>query len=180
MKKLIVLCLSLSLFFSTVAYAQGDIESEEPLTVEEQLESLLADLSSLQKSLKKNRRKRPVAREIKTITKKIIKAVNSIPPESCMNTIRQAMKDFYDLVSELQLGIACGPLIIPPFLPGGDEPILEKINVDCLPPDDLLQIGGPFGGAFVDVNPLYDEAKDLFQIDSDESEISDVCEGEVE
>ena len=184
MKKLIVLCLSLSLFFSTVAYAQGDTASEEPLTVEEQLDNLLADLSSLQKTLKKNRRKRPVFKKIKLITRNIIKAVNTVPPENCMKVIRIAMDDFYELVSKLELGISCGPAILPPFLPGSDSSLLvESLTGDCLPPPDAferLQIGGPFGGAFADVNPVYDEARDLFQIDADASEISDVCEGEVE
>ena len=183
MRKLIIVFLSLYLFFASIAYAQDDtVTSGETLSVEQQLESLLADLLSLQKTLKKNKKKRPIAKDVKLITKKIIKAVNSIPPESCMNTLRQAMDEFFELVTKLELGISCGPVILPPFLPGDDgSSLIEPLTEDCLPPPDaLLQIGGPFGGAFVDINPVYDEAKDLFQIDVDSSEISDVCEGEVE
>ncbi len=188
MRKLILVFLSLCLFFTHTAYAQDDTTTPEAtLSVEEQLESLLADLSSLQKSLKKNKRKRPIAREIKTITRKIIKAANSIPPENCMKTIRLAMDDFYELVSNLGSGISCGPPILPPFLPGGDttEPLIEALSADCLPPPDefpleRLQIGGPFGGSFADIYPIYNEARDVFQIDGDTSEISDVCEGNTE
>lgn len=172
--------------FQYLALAQDDIaESEETLSVGEQLDELLQSLSSLQANLKKNKRKRPVGRKIKLITKKIIKAVNSIPPEACMETLRLAMDDFYELVSDLGLGIACGPPILPPFLPGEDDNnLVEPLSGDCLPPPDelfeRLQIGGPFGGSFADVNPIYNEARNLFQIDTDKSNISDVCEGEVE
>lgn len=102
-----------------------------------------------------------------------------------MKTLREAMDEFYELVTKLELGITCGPAVLPPFLPGdGGEPLFEPLVEDCLPPPDdfpeRLQIGGPFGGAFADVNPVYDDARDLFQIDANSSEISDVCEGEIE
>jgi hypothetical protein len=185
MKKLIIVFLILHLFFVNIAFAQDDTNtSGETLSVEQQLESLLADLSSLQKALKKNRRKKPIARDIKVIARKIIRAVNSVPPETCMKTLREAMDEFYEVVTKLELGISCGPVVLPPFLPGDDgDPLVEPLVEDCLPPPDefeRLQIGGPFGGAFADVNPVYDTARDLFQIDVNDSEISDVCEGEIE
>ena len=183
-KTLFITLLTLSIIFTGSVYAQDSTSTEETLSVEERLGDLLANLSSLQTTLKKDRRKRPVARKIKLITKKIIKAVNAVPPENCMKVIRIAMNDFFGLVSDLGSGIACGPPILPPFLPGGDSDLpIDSLSSDCiLPPDEQLgrlQIGGPFGGSFSDVYPIYNEARDLFHIDTNSSDISDVCEGNV-
>lgn len=172
--------------FSIPVTAQSEVTTtEEELSVENQLDNLLAGLSSTQKALRKDRRKRSVARKIKLITNKLIKAVNLVPPRKCMDVLRVAMDEFYELVSNLGSGISCGPPILPPFLPGEDfDSLPTKLTQDCLPPPDepleRLQIGGPFGGSFSGVYPLYEDARDLFQIDSNDTEISDVCEDKEE
>lgn len=179
----ILVFLSFILLVSTLPVYSQTSDSIDEITVEEQLNELLASLSSLQKTLKKQRIKKPIARKIKLITKNIIRAVNSIPPDKCLQTLKDAMDDFYELVSGLGSGIACGPPILPPFLPGEEDlPVDEDLSINCIPPEfdepiARLQIGGPYGGAFSDVNPAYNECRDLFQIDNDGSNIPDVCEG---
>ena len=175
-----ILLVSLILFsYQLKAFSQSP---SEEILIEEELNQVLDSLASLKHTLKTQRAKRPVGRKIKLITKDIIRAVNSIPPETCLKQLKAAMNNFYGLTSELLAGISCGPSVLPPFLPGEDEfPFRENLTTDCLPPpeDEIferLQIGGPFGGAFTDVNPVYEECRDVFQIDSDENEISDVCE----
>lgn len=161
-------------------YAQVESSSEE-LSVEEELDQVLGTLSTLRKTLKKNRQKRPVANKIKRITREIIKAVNSIPPEKCLEKLTDTMNEFYELVSDLGSGISCGPEILPPFFPEGEIENEDDLGINCIPPpefeDDIaFQIGGPFGGSFADVHPVYEQCRDLFQIDEDLNNISDACE----
>lgn len=182
MKKIISLLFISILFTNYIpVYSQTDSTTEEP-SIEEQLEEILSTLSSLQKTLKHERRKRPVARTIKSITRRIIRAVNSVLPDKCQTTLKIAMDDFYELVSDLGGGIACGPPILPPFLPGEETEIEDDLDINCLPPPEedeviaRLQIGGPFGGAFADVHPVYNDCRGFFQIDTNGNNISDVCE----
>lgn len=175
-----ILCLVICFVLTLGAYAQDS--SSEEISINEELNQVLGSLYSLKHTLRTDRKKRPISRKIRLITRKIIRAVNSTPPENCLQQLKMAMNDFYDLVSELELGITCGPAVLPPFLPGEDELIFrEDLAIDCIPPefDDTLgrfQIGGPFGGSFADVNPVYDQCRDLFQQDNDSNDISDVCE----
>ena len=180
MKKLtILLFLSTCLIFISPVHSQTDGSTTE-LSVQEQLDQALDSLSSLKQILQSKRAKRPIARKIKLITRQIIRAVNSIPPDKCLQTLTKAMDDFYGLVSELGSGIACGPPILPPFLPEGDTS--TDLGVNCILPEpnepvSRLQIGGPFGGAFADVNPVYNQCRDVFRTDIDGNNIPDVCEG---
>lgn len=173
------LLLSFCLTFNSLSYAQTD-DSTSKLSAQEQLDQVLDTLSALNKTLKSQRRKRPIAIKIRLITRKIIRAVNSVPPSKCLEILKIAMDDFYGLVSDLGSGISCGPPILPPFLPEGESTDTD-LGINCLPPPEpgeltRLQIGGPFGGAFADVNPVYNECRDLFQIDDNGSNIPDVCE----
>lgn len=180
-KTILLLFLSVLLTYCIPVYSQTNSMTEEP-TIEEQLEEILASLSSLQKTLKEEKRKRPVARTIKSITRKIIRAVNSIPPDKCQKLLRVGMDDFYELVSDLESGIACGPPILPPFLPGEETEIEDELDINCIPPpedDEVIarfQIGGPFSGAFSDAHPVYNDCRSFFQIDTNGNNISDVCE----
>lgn len=182
MKKIILfLFLSVLLTYCIPVYSQTDSTTEEP-SIEEQLEEILASLSSLQKTLKEEKRKRPIARTIKSITRRIIRAVNTVPPDRCLTLLKVAMDDFYELVSDLGSAIACGPPILPPFLPGEETEIEDDLDINCIPPPEdnevivRLQIGGPFGGAFSDVHPVYNDCRGFFQIDTNGNNISDVCE----
>lgn len=183
MKRLILIFLSFVLLVSTSPVYSQTGDSTDEITVEEQLNELLESLSSLQKTLKKQRIKKPIARKIKLITRNIIRAVNSIPSDKCLQILKDAMDDFFELVSDLGSGIACGPPILPPFLPGEEDlPPDTDLSINCIPPEfdepiSRLQIGGPFGGAFSDIHPAYNQCRDLFQIDNDGSNIPDVCEG---
>ena len=179
----VLLILSVAIFlYSTPVIAQEDlppsgdgeisIATSTP-TVEEQINDLLASLSSLEKTLKKERGRssKTAAKKVKLIAKKIERAINSIPPEKCYEGIKIAMNDFFALVSKLNRGISCGPPIIPPFLDREDE----VLTGDCaLPPEKVFpdQLG-----IFGEVNPVYDTARSLFHIDEDGSGISDACEG---
>ena len=75
------------------------------------------------------------------------------------------MDKFYGLVSDLNVGISCGPNIPPPFLPEGED----TVSPDCILPD-------AFNGPFSEVYPLYTDARDVFRVDEDENNLSDVCE----
>ena len=177
-----IIFLSFILLVSTSPVYSQTSDSTDEISIEEQLNELLGSLSSLQKTLKKQRIKKPISRKVKLITRNIIRAVNSIPPDKCLKILTAAMDDFFELVSDLGSGIACGPPILPPFLPGGEEIVDEDLSINCIPPEfdepiARLQIGGPYGGAFSDVHPAYNQCRDLFQTDSDASNIPDVCEG---
>ena len=142
-------------------------------TVEEQVNDLLTSLSSLVKTLKheRDRKSKTSAKKVKLIARRIDRALKQVPPEKCYEQIKIAMNEFYGLVSDLNIGISCGPLIIPPFLDRENE----VLTGDCaLPPEAVLpdQLG-----IFGEVNPVYDTARDLFHIDEDGSGISDACEG---
>ena len=179
----VLLILSFAIFlYSTPVIAQEDlppsgdgeisIATSMP-TVEEQVNDLLASMNSLVKTLKRarDRRSKLASKKVKLIAKKIDRAINSIPPEKCYEGVKIAMNDFFALVSELNIGISCGPSIIPPFLDRANE----VLTGDCaLPPEEVLpdQLG-----AFGEINPVYDTARNLFHIDEDGSGISDACEG---
>ena len=183
MNKKTTIFLIIVLILVTFNQFKYPLYAQEEISTEEKLNQVLDSLSSLKHTLKTSRAQRPVSRKIRSITRDIIRAVNSIPPENCLKELKDAMNDFYALVSVLGRGISCGPVILPPFLPGEDEFVLvrETLTTDCLPPPEFdedisLQIGGPFGGSFADVNPVYNECRDVFQIDNDSNDISDVCE----
>ena len=178
MKKIILVLLFLFVINAfNYSYAQT-----EPNALNEQLDSLLTTFQETKSTLKKQRDKdsKKSYREVRQIGRNIIKALNSVPPEKCLKVLNNAMQDLYSLVSELSTGISCGPNISPPFLPGADELSMhEEENVvepDCiLPPEEEFQTT-PYTGPFSVVNPLYDEAIDLFRTDSDENNMPDVCE----
>lgn len=177
MKKVILILLVLiGINFWNYSYAQTDTQ-----TLNERLDSLLTTFKETQATLKKQRDKdsRKSYREIKQIGKRTIKALNLVPPVKCLKVLNDAMQDLYSLVSDLNTGISCGPNIIPPFLPGADEldmPAEGTVGPDCiLPPDEGFQTT-PYNGAFSVVNPLYDEARDVFRTDSDGNNMPDVCE----
>ena len=133
------------------------------------------DTRDVIKKLKKERDKK-TAKRLKTIETKIIRALNSIPPAKCLDVLDKAMQDFYSLVSDLNIGVSCGPIIIPPFLPGTDNTDTPVIP-DCILPPEMRTI--PFNGAFSLVNPLYEDARDVFRVDENENEMPDVCEGAI-
>ena len=168
MKKIIVVLIIISFLTNTV------LAQTETSSVEDQLGQLLESSQSLQKELrnKKDKESRRLARRLKLITRKIISAVNSVPPAKCLSRLKPAMEDFFGLVSELGSGIACGPPIIPPFLRMNELPL----NPDCLPPDlapDQLDLN------FSETLGLYDKARDIFHIDTNTNEIPDACEGKI-
>ena len=169
MKKIILIYLIIVSFLINTVFAQTETSS-----IEDQLGQLLESSQSLQKELrnKKDRESHRLARKLKLITRKIISAVNSVPPTKCLSRLKPAMKDFFELVSDLGSGIACGPPIIPPFLR------INKLslNPDCLPPDlapDQLDLN------FSETLGLYDKARDIFHIDTNTNEIPDACEGKI-
>ena len=179
MKNIQILLVLSFLLYSIPVMAQEDlppsgdgeisIATSTP-TVEEQADDLLLSLNSVVKTLKKerDRRSKIASKKLKLIAKKIDRALKRTPPEKCYEEVKIAMNDFFALVSDLNVGISCGPAIIPPFLDRNNDPITP----DCILPDQL--------GAFGEVNPVYEDARDLFHIDEDDSGISDACEGTIE
>lgn len=148
-------------------------QEEQSLSLDDQLNQLEADTNNAIEKLKKERDKK-TSNKLKLIERKIIRALNSIPPDKCLGKLKVAMDDFFGLVSDLSSGISCGPSIIPPFLPG-TENTDSPITPDCLPPE----MRTPFNGAFSLVNPLYDDALNIFRTDINENEMPDVCEGDI-
>ena len=169
MKKVLSLFLIL-IFLLNPVFAQNVTSSETP-SVQTQAEQILNDLNNLIEKLqkKKGRANHIKANKIALIKRKLVRAVNSNPPAKCYQRLKIAINNLYGLVSELGSGISCGPPIIPPFF----LQIKLSLAPDCLPPDitpDQLD------ETFVDLNPIYDNARALIKIDDDSSEIPDVCE----
>lgn len=162
----------IALFFISMispTFAQ-DTQSVEDVSLETRLDQLLVNINALQEKLKKqkSRRAKTTSRKLKLISKGIIRAVNSVPPSLCLDKLKIAMDDFYELTSDLGAGISCGPPILPPFLERIEK--IESITTDCILPD---QIGGE---PFSEVYGLYTEARDVFLVDLNSSEIPDACE----
>jgi len=160
----------------TDSSAAGDTQPE---TLNNQLDNLLADTKTALEDLRKQKDKktRSAYKKLRLINKEIIKALNTVPPSKCLDALDNGMQDLYGLVSKLNVGISCGPIIIPPFLPGTDNTD-TSVTPDCaLPPDEMRAI--PFNSAFSIVNPLYDNARDIFRIDENKNEMPDVCEGNI-
>ncbi len=160
--------------------AQTDSSATEGTTLDNKLGDLLNNIKTALGDLRKQKDKkaREAYKKIRSINKEILKALNTVPPAKCLGVLDNAMQKLYSLVSNLNIGISCGPVIIPPFLPGTDN-LAEIITPDCaLPPDEMRST--PFNGAFSIVNPVYDNARDVFREDTNENEIPDVCEGNIE
>ena len=153
-----------------IAFAQDETSSSGGTTdtpsTETQLGELLDRLSILPSKFKDERKRRLLVRRIKSINRKIVRAVNSVPPEKCLEKLKVAMDDFYALVSQLGQGIACGPPIIPPYLRTVDK---TQVTPDCIQPDQLSQ-------AFSESFGVYEKARSLFHIDINSNQIPDVCE----
>ena len=181
MKKIIFLLVAVfSLLVNTPkSISQTDASSSssggETLSTKDKLDQLQRDVSDTIENLKKEKDKK-TAKRLKVIEVKIIRALNSIPPSKCLDVLDKAMQSFYGLVSDLNVGVSCGPIIIPPYLPGKDRTD-TPITPDCALPPEMRTI--PFNGAFSLVNPLYDDARDIFRTDENENEMPDVCEGDI-
>lgn len=171
---LISVALVVTLQVSAQTSSSSSSSGGETLSTEDQLNQLERDTSDAIEKLKKERDKK-TAKKLKTIERGIIRALNSIPPAKCLGILDKAMQSFFDLVSELSTGISCGPAIIPPFLPGTDN-LDTPVTPDCILPE-MRAI--PFNGAFSLVNPLYENASNLFRIDENENDMPDVCEGQL-
>ncbi len=152
----------------------GDTTVVDTPSVEEQAAKLLANLNSAVKALKheRDRKSKIASKKLKLIAKRIDRALK-LTPQKCFDEIKIAMDDFFGVVSDLNVGISCGPAILPPFL----DREVDVLTPDCgLPPDEVLpdQLG-----SFGEVNPIYEDARDLFHIDVDSSNIPDACEGTI-
>ena len=174
----LLLIITAALVITLKANAQISSSSSsggEILSTEEKLDQLERDTSDVIGNLKKEKDKK-TAKKLKAIETKIIRALNSIPPAKCLDVLDKAMQSFFGLVSDLNVGVSCGPVIIPPFLPGIDNTD-TPVTPDCILPPEMRTI--PFNGAFSLVNPLYDDARDVFRTDENENEMPDVCEGNI-
>ena len=165
----IIICLTIMCFLTNTVFAQ-----EETIPLETQLNNLLHDLNSFSESLihKKARQPRSTARKLRSIERKIDKAVKTIPPSSCLEKLKSPMNDFYKLTSEIGTGIACGPPIIPTFF---DRKSPDPITIDCLPPPDE-PLRAQLSDLFSEVYGLYNTARDLVRTDINTNEIPDICE----
>lgn len=169
----IVLLLSIN----GVVIAQDDNTSTGEINIQKQFEQAIQDLNDLRGKLLKGKKRKSnlsTAREIKSIVRKLIRALSSVPPSNCFDKLKIGMNEFYDLISEVSIGISCGPNILPPF----PEEIEFLIQPDCLPPeeDELPVIDQFRGDLFFELNPIYEKARELSTTDADGNGISDVCE----
>ncbi|MBI2996761.1 MAG: hypothetical protein HYY52_08685 [Candidatus Melainabacteria bacterium] len=172
MKKIIFLVLCFSLLTFNFSYAQTDESSGgEDLSLEEQLDNLLSDSNGVCDQFRKSkiRKDRMAARRLKIITRQIVRAVNLTSPQKCLGQLQMGMNALYKLVSDLGIGISCGPPILPPFLGEEDDIAINSIKPDCIQPDQL-------GNLFSEIYGLYTRARDLFHVDTDANEIPDACE----
>ncbi len=153
-------------------------EDTQPETLNDQLDNLLGDTKTALEDLKKQKDKkaRSAYKKLRLINKEIIKALNTVPPAKCLDALDNGMQDLYGLVSKLNVGISCGPVIIPPFLPGTDNTDIP-VTPDCALPPEMRAT--PFNGAFSVVNPLYENARDIFRTDTNENDMPDACEGSI-
>ena len=159
-------------FSQTDTSTTGDTESE---TLSDKLDNLLADTKAALEDLRKQKDKksRLAYKKLRLINKEIIKALNKIPPAKCLDALDTGMQDLYGLVSELNIGISCGPIIIPPFLPGTSNRDVP-VTPDCALPPEMRAT--PFNGAFSLVNPLYETARGIFRTDTNKNDMPDACE----
>ena len=166
-----------SSIISGQAYAQSEDTSSSSVSIETQLNEILRDLNNLQETFKHERGKQPklVARKLRLIEKKIDRAVKTTPPLNCFKRLKIAMKDFYELTSDVGTGIACGPPIIPTFF--DREKDKEPLTINCLPPPDEGPLRAQLGDLFSEVYGLYDRTRTLALIDKNTNEIPDACEG---
>ena len=183
MKKIILLSFVIFILLTTSvkSIAQTDSSSTgdtKPETLNNRLDNLLVDTKTAIEDLRKQKDKktRSTAKRLKVIERKIIKALNTVPPAKCLNILNDGMQDLFGLVSELNVGITCGPIIIPPFLPG-TENTDSPITTDCILPPEMRAT--PFNSAFSVMNPLYETARDIFRTDTNKNEMPDVCEGDL-
>ena len=175
MKKIIsllVLAFALTITLKSLAQTSSSSSGGEILSLEDKLNQLEKDTSDAIKDLNKARDKK-TAKRLRSIEKTILRALNTIPPAKCLDILDKGMQSLYDLVSELNVGISCGPVIIPPFLPGTDNTD-TPVTTDCALPPEMR---ATFNGAFSIVNPIYENARDIFRTDANENEMPDVCEG---
>ena len=175
-KVLIISSIILTLAFAVEKVSAQDVTSSSGgvVSVEAQAEQILGRLKTLQEELNSKSKKDKIshlrARKVKLLIRKLVRAVNSVPPTKCLERLKIAMRDFYNLVSEVGTGIACGPPIILPFL----ERTEFALSPDCIMPDFTPDQLDP---TFVELNPIYDDAQKLSIVDDDGNDISDVCEG---
>ncbi len=171
----LVFTLTITTLESTAQIGSSTTGGTQPETLNNQLDNLLADTKTALEDLRKQKDKktRSAYKKLRLINKKIIKALNTVPPAKCLDALDNGMQDLYGLVSELNVGITCGPVIIPPFLPGTNNTD-TSITPDCILPPEMRAT--PFNGAFSIVNPLYEKARGIFRTDTNKNEMPDVCE----
>ena len=178
MKKIIILLLVI-LVLPAISLKSIAQEDAQPETLDKKLNDFLNDTKTALEDLRKQKDKKTKAayKKLRLINKQILKALNTVPPAKCLDSLDNAIQDLYSLVSDLNIGISCGPVIIPPFLPG-TEGRNEPVTPDCFLPPEMRST--PFNGAFSVINPLYDNAREVFRTDTNQNEMPDVCEGTVE
>ncbi len=182
MKKYLVIFLIVLIFFfpitldKSLAQSSSDTSDEAttgitPESAQTIIDKVLQDLSSVYEKFqhKKIRSRKVKARSVAILKRKLIQAVNSVPPAKCTARLKIALNDFFGLISELGQGISCGPPILPPFF---DKTL--PLTPDCIPPDDLRP--DQFDQAFSELNPIYEQARKLANIDNDDNSVPDVCE----
>ena len=163
----LVSCLVINLSFDK-SFAQI---SAEPSTLQIQTESIINRLDTAYKKYKKKKGKenRIRARKIKEISRKFNQAIFSDLSERCFRELKMAVNLLYEYVSELNIGVSCSPNILPsPFLEDIPPPLIS----DCIIPDQINSL-------FIDLNPIYEDARELALIDNNENEIADVCEAKI-
>ena len=146
----------------------GSISSEP--SVSDQAKQIIQDLTTLQAKLqkKKDKKSRTDARRIKLLIKKLSRSVQAASDSVCLDRLKAAMNDFFGLVADLNVGLSCGPVIIPPYFAKAVSPLIT----DCIIPDQL-------DSTFIELNPIYDSARDLIRIDKNDNSIPDVCEANI-
>ena len=181
-KIILVLVLSFLINFTGLeSFAHHDSSFNNQSTAieedENSLSNLLKDFTAVYRKLTKSRNKedRNAGRKLRLIYRQILIGLRADTSDKCFNLIKKAADDFYSLVNDLNIGISCGPSIIPIFFDLVEEPI----SPDCaLPPEEdeitTDQIGGPFSEVF----PIYEDADKIFNTDVDLNEIPDICEAE--
>ncbi len=182
MKKYLVVVLAVLIFLFPItldkSLAQDSSDTSDtstsitpPASAQAIIDKVLQDLSSVYEKFqhKKIHSRKVKARSIAILKRKLIQAVNSVPPAKCTARLKIALNDFFGLISELGQGIACGPPILPPFF---DKTL--PLTPDCIPPDDLRP--DQFDQGFSELNPIYEQARKLATIDNDDNSVLDVCE----
>ena len=174
----LVFTLTITTLKSTAQTSSSSSGGTQTETLNDKLNNLLAETKTALEDLRKQKDKKSKSayKKLRLINKEIIKALNTVPPAKCLDALDKGMQDLYGLVSEVNVGISCGPVIIPPFLPGTSNRDVP-VTPDCaLPPEMKVT---PFNGAFSILNPLYDNARDIFSTDTNQNEMPDACEGEI-